>query len=196
MKDSGIDWIWEIPKHYEIWNIWLFFDAKAWWDVKPELYSDIKDNGHPYPVYTNTSNPDVVYAYTSQPVFNENTITVTWRGDIWKAFYRNHKYDAIIRLISLAPRNNIDCRYYAYFIWIIHFFTDSSAVWQLSAQQISAYHVISLPLGEQKQIADYLDKECWKIDKVIAYREQMIEKIEEYKKSLIYECVTWKKEIL
>lgn len=48
---------------------------------------------------------------------------------------------------------------------------------------------------EQKQIVDYLDKKCSEIDQAIAYKEQVIEKFTEYKKSLIYECVTGKKEV-
>ena len=48
---------------------------------------------------------------------------------------------------------------------------------------------------EQQQIAEYLDKKCSEIDKAIADKEQIIEKFTEYKKSLIYECVTGKKRV-
>ena len=51
------------------------------------------------------------------------------------------------------------------------------------------------PLNEQKEISAYLDKLCSNLNKVIEYRKQIIEKLEEYKKSLIYECVTGKKEV-
>ena len=49
---------------------------------------------------------------------------------------------------------------------------------------------------EQRQIAEYLDKKCSEIDKAIADKEQVIKKFTKYKKSLIYECVTGKKEII
>lgn len=56
--------------------------------------------------------------------------------------------------------------------------------------------VISLPsLEEQNKIVEYLDNVCSKLDKIISYRKQIIEKLEEYKKSLIYEVVTGKKEV-
>lgn len=48
---------------------------------------------------------------------------------------------------------------------------------------------------KQKEIADYLDKKCTAIDTAIEQRQKLIEKLTEYKKSLIYECVTGKKEI-
>jgi len=51
------------------------------------------------------------------------------------------------------------------------------------------------PITEQKEIVAYLDKKCKQIDQIIAYRKTIIEKLEEYKKSLIYETVTGKKEI-
>lgn len=52
------------------------------------------------------------------------------------------------------------------------------------------------PLSEQKAIADYLDAKCAKIDDFIAKKQVVIEKLTEYKKSLIYECVTGKREIV
>ena len=55
---------------------------------------------------------------------------------------------------------------------------------------------ILIPSKEkQKEIADYLDKKCTAIDTAIEQKQKLIEKITEYKKSLIYECVTGKKEI-
>ena len=55
---------------------------------------------------------------------------------------------------------------------------------------------IFLPnIETQKEIADYLDKKCTAIDTAIQQKQKLIEKLTEYKKSLIYECVTGKKEI-
>ena len=49
--------------------------------------------------------------------------------------------------------------------------------------------------NEQQNIADYLDKKCSEIDTAISEKEQLIEKLTEYKKSLIYECVTGKRKV-
>ena len=51
------------------------------------------------------------------------------------------------------------------------------------------------PIDEQKRIADYLDDNWNKINKIIEYRKKIITKLEDYKKSLIYEVVTGKKEV-
>lgn len=61
--------------------------------------------------------------------------------------------------------------------------------------EISNIKVILPSLNEQKEIANYLDKMVIQLDKVIEYRKQIIEKLEEYKKSLIYEAVTGKIEV-
>lgn len=51
------------------------------------------------------------------------------------------------------------------------------------------------PLEEQKEIADYLNGKCAEIDKLIAKKEQLVKALESYKKSLIYEVVTGKREV-
>jgi type I restriction enzyme S subunit len=53
-----------------------------------------------------------------------------------------------------------------------------------------------MPTSEQQVIADYLDKKCDEIDKLIAIKQQKIESLKEYKKSIIYEYVTGKKEVV
>lgn len=52
------------------------------------------------------------------------------------------------------------------------------------------------PLSEQKAIADYLDEKCSEIDATIADKQRQLETLDEYKKSLIFEYVTGKKEVL
>ena len=56
--------------------------------------------------------------------------------------------------------------------------------------------IVYPPISVQQQIVDYLDDKCAKIDKLIALKQSKIEKLQEYKKSLIYEYVTGKKEIV
>jgi type I restriction enzyme S subunit len=51
-------------------------------------------------------------------------------------------------------------------------------------------------LSEQRAIADYLDRKCAEIDELIAIKQQKIEALKEYKKSVIFEYVTGKKEVL
>lgn len=60
---------------------------------------------------------------------------------------------------------------------------------------VSKIYITISSVSEQKEIADYLDKKCTAIDTAIEQKQNLIEKLTEYKKSLIYECVTGKKEV-
>ena len=51
------------------------------------------------------------------------------------------------------------------------------------------------PLKEQEEIANYLDKKCSQIDNIISTKEKLLTEMEAYKKSLIYETVTGKREV-
>ena len=196
MKDSGIEWIGEIPEDWSVVSVGRLFTISAGGDAKPEFYSTIQDEGHPYPVFTNSMNKNQVYAYTSNPVFPKDTITVTGRGAIGTAFYREVPYDAIIRLLSLKPKLDLDGRFYAYWISnVIHFFTDSAAIGQLSSIQMASYKTVYCSKEEQGHIANYLDSKVKEIESLIEKKEKMIFDIESYKKSLIFEYVTGNKEV-
>ena len=65
----------------------------------------------------------------------------------------------------------------------------------ISALEIGNVLIAIPPLKEQEEIADYLDTISCNIDKIIELKQNLIDKLEEYKKSLIYEVVTGKKEI-
>ena len=67
--------------------------------------------------------------------------------------------------------------------------------WDLPAAALENILVLIPPLTEQQQIADYLDKKCREIEEIIADKRSQIEMLESYKKSLIYEYVTGKKEV-
>ena len=53
----------------------------------------------------------------------------------------------------------------------------------------------NIPIYEQQEIADYLDKKCAEIDQLITIKQQKIVELKEYKKSLIYEYTTGKKRV-
>ena len=56
--------------------------------------------------------------------------------------------------------------------------------------------LLVVPIDEQREIVKYLDEKCDQIDKLIAIKQAKIEKLEQYKRSLIYEYVTGKREVV
>ncbi len=65
----------------------------------------------------------------------------------------------------------------------------------LYTKDLMKIKVVCPPLDEQKEIANYLDAKCAEIDRLIAKKEQLVKELESYKKSLIYEVVTGKREV-
>jgi len=82
-----------------------------------------------------------------------------------------------------------------FWMWFESTKTGNSTIIHLYQEKFKEFSYALPLLEEQKQIADYLDKKCSSIDKLISNKEKLIEKLTEYKKSLIYECVTGKREI-
>ena len=66
----------------------------------------------------------------------------------------------------------------------------------LSAENVKEFFIFLPSLKEQQAIADYLDNKCGEIDALISIKQQKIESLKEYKKSIIYEYVTGKKEVV
>ena len=67
--------------------------------------------------------------------------------------------------------------------------------WRLPAEQLKLFSLPIPPLSEQQVIADYLDTKCTEIDNLISIKLSKIDSLKEYKKSIIYEYVTGKKEV-
>lgn len=65
----------------------------------------------------------------------------------------------------------------------------------ISQDVVTRMKILIPPLDEQKEITDYLDAKCAEVDKLIAKKEQLVKELESYKKSLIYEVVTGKREV-
>lgn len=103
--------------------------------------------------------------------------------------------------ITLKPKNNVNSHYYRY---VLHaydlmkvFYTMGEGIRQsLTFDDIKKDIYVPLPSQkEQQQIVSYLDNKCSQIDEAITRSSAIIEKLEEYKKSIIYEYVTGKKEV-
>ena len=193
MKKSGVEWLGDVPAHWDIVGISKLFMLKAGGDLQPDLFSREKDDEHCYPIYTNANDEHAVYGYTSQKRFNADSITVSGRGDIGFAVYRDHDFDAIIRLLVLSPLKKLDCKYYTYSInALLDFKFESSAVAQLSTVQLAQYKLLLPSYEEQTTIADYLDQETAKIDRLCETVNQTIGLLKEYRMALITQAVTGK----
>lgn len=110
---------------------------------------------------------------------------------IWKAWINNHAH-------ILKPKDWYDFDYLFYTLESLDINPYITWMAQPKLNQENLKEIL-IPIPnkeEQKATSKKIKEKFAKIDKIISYREEMIEKLEEYKKSLIYEYVTGKKEFL
>ena len=114
-----------------------------------------------------------------------------WNGDTEFAGY----------LIKARVNELMEAKFVYYFTqtncydeWKKQIFIQST-IQNIGADRYSQLQLPIPPLAEQQAIADYLDKKCGEIDELITIKQQKIESLKEYKKSVIYEYVTGKREV-
>lgn len=195
MKNSGIDWIGMVPEHWDIYYLKHLFEMFAGGDVDEYDFSDEYTELTPYPIYSNSLENNGLFGYMSKYRFSGKTFTVTGRGDVGKAIARDNAYYPIVRLLVCIPKFKDDTRYYAYCVNSADLLGEQTAMAQLTTQKLGINKFPRPPIKEQQRIADYLDKKCDEIDGLISDKKAQIEKIQEYKKLLIYEYVTGKKRV-
>ena len=195
MKNSGIDWIGKIPNHYEIIPLKYLFSLYAGGDVDEFDFSDEQNEKQKYPIYSNSLENKGLFGYTSKYRFSGKTFTVTGRGDVGKAIPRFDSFYPIVRLLACIPKSNANNEYYSYCVNCADVLGDQTAMAQLTTQKLGALKVPMPPLKEQQQIVEFLNQKCLIVDQTISIKENQLNKLEQHKKSLIYEYVTGKKRV-
>ena len=108
------------------------------------------------------------------------------------------------RVFRLQDRENNNLDYFKYLMQCCYmnriFYSLGQGVsnlgrWRLQTSTFMNFKIPVPPLEKQNQIAEYLENKCGEIDAVISEKQGQLEVLEQYKKSLIYENVTGKKEV-
>lgn len=162
------------PRDWDESEIGSLFNVSAGGDVDKSCFSRNKTLNNSYEIYSNGVDNRGLYGYTSKPLYQGDSITVTARGTIGRAFYRETPYDAIIRLLVLSPLSKDVCSsFYTYYINNNVVFEDEhTGVPQLTAPKIRKVKVPKPPRPEQESIAETLS--C--MDEHIANLKELIEK--------------------
>ena len=163
------------------------FDAKAGGDLIQSRYSDIQDNRYPYPIYANGLEQQGLYGFSNYAEEPAGAITITARGTLGQAFYRDTPFVAIGRLLVLNPKISLDTRFFCEYInYSIHFAIESTGVPQLTAPQVSRY-LLSVPNEpEQCAIASVLSD----MDAEIVALEQRRDKTRAIKQGMMQQLLT------
>ncbi|MCK4829115.1 restriction endonuclease subunit S, partial [bacterium] len=166
-----------IPEDWDTKKLGDIFSVSAGGDLIKDAYQKEYDEKHPYPIYSNALTDKGLYGYSRIYRHENNCITVTARGTIGYANMRNHKFDAIGRLLILQQILCADCHYISEFInKKISFSIESTGVPQLTAPHIAKYKVAFPEYEEQTAIATVLsdmDAEIAALDSKLAKARQI-----------------------
>ncbi len=186
MKDSGIDWIGEIPEHWRISKAKNFVIITNGSDPKTEGITPVYGSG--------SSSFKTCGEYKVGP-----TVLIGRKGaTLHIPHYIEGRYWNVDTAFDVKCKNNMMLKYY-YYLAVCFDYKYYISQTALPGMAQSSYNNMMIPipsLSEQLQIASHLDTKCSDIDSLIALKQQKIEEMKEYKKSVIYEYVTGKKEVV
>lgn len=206
MKDSGIEWIGLIPKHWDVHPVYSYFGERKnrnKFEKETNLLSlsygniirkDINTNGGLLPENFNNYNIVEANDIIIRPTDLQNdkhslrTGLVTEHGIITSAY------------IDLHPKKDVNSKFFHYLLHAYDlmkvFYNMGNGVRQgLNYSEFSRLMVYFPLPNEQEEIVEYLNTKCAEIDGAIEEKKEQLETLEQYKKSLIYEYVTGKKEV-
>lgn len=178
-----------IPQEWKTIRLKDCFSISAGGDVQKDCFSEAPSLQYKYPIYSNSLFNHGLYGFTSHPRHKANSITITGRGALGHAEYREIDFDAIVRLLVLAPKIPLNGQYITEYInFRKPFFYESTGVPQLTAPQIANIQVLFPPLGEQRKIAEVLG--VW--DEAIEKQARLIEKLALRKRALMQRLLSAK----
>lgn len=186
MKDSGIEWIGEIPEEWDI--------RRAKYYVNISHGSDPKTKGD-IPVYGSGTE-----SFKSCSEYKEGPCVLVGRkgATLHIPHYIDHRYWNVDTAFDVHEKENFCLKFYYYLACCFDYKYYISQT-TLPGMTKTDYENMILPIptnkGEQEEVSDYFDEKTSVLEKMIERKEQLLTELENYKKSLTFEYVTGKKEV-
>lgn len=186
LKESGIEWVGEIPEHWEIKKLKKCISF---------LTTGKLDVNQAYPVgkYPFFSCSEKQTLFSNNYAFSGESLIIIGNGNPGFVSYYNGEFNAYQRTYVLQGGECLKFLFYNIkALFKQHTTLSGSVIKYIKLGDFNNYMVCLPPKEEQQAIADYLDKETSFIDREIAILKKQTESFKKYKESLIYECVTGK----
>lgn len=207
MKDSGIEWIGEVPAN---WNVSSLKFSIKWKSEKgqpdAEVLSLYRDLGV-VPKNSRDDNHNVTSLDTSgYKVVNVGDFVINkmkaWQGSMAISHYAGIVSPAYH--VCEITNQDIYKKYFHYLLrnqtYIPEYLRLSTGMrigqWDLGFDDFKNIPFLIPPYDEQIEIVNVIDRKCAEIDRLITAKQQLLTELESYKKSVIYEYVTGKKEVI
>ena len=207
MKDSGIEWIGKTPEEWKILKTKYVFTIKK--DIANEegyQVLSITQRGI-IPKDLSKNEGQLAANYSNYQIVNIGDFAMN-HMDLLTGWVDISKYYGVTspdyRVFRLFDIENNNSRYYLYLMQLCYFNrvfyglgqgVSGMGRWRLQADKFLNMYIVNPSFEEQSEIVAYLDEKTAAIDSLIQKKEQLITELEAYKKSLIYEYVTGKKEV-
>jgi type I restriction enzyme S subunit len=211
MKTSGIEWIGDIPETWEVsavkykFNVFNgstpksengdYWDGNIVWITPAEMSEDIVEIIDSKRKITKEG-----LQSCGTTLVPPKSIIVSNRAPIGQICIAGVELCTNQGCKSLASKVEVDYKYIYHYFSVqaktLNMFGRGTTFLELSTYDLANYKIPLPQPDEQKAIADYLDCKSAYIDDVINGKQKLIDKLTDYKKSLIYECVTGKREVI
>lgn len=199
MRDSGIPWVGGIPRDWDVQRLkYLFKNLDS---VRQPIDASKRDYDSDvlYPYYGASGIIDYVSGY----LLSERTLLIGEDGanlrlrNLPIVYIADGKYwvNNHTHIIKPGPRVDFMYAYYQLELVDLEEFLTGMTMPKLTQANLNVIPFILPPLSEQQRIADYLDERCAAIDSVIDTRTKQLERLEDYRRALIFAYVTGKKEV-
>ena len=210
MKDSGIEWLGVVPEHWDIKPlkyIFMIISGSTPNSADPELWdgdiiwitpADFKTRD--YHVHSGHRNiTERGFKSCSTHFVPANSLIFSKRAPIGSVVINNVPLCINQGCLACVPQSTLDIKFYYYLMSIyedvFHLFGSGTTFKEISATVFGNIRFAVPSIDEQHCIVCYLVPKCSEIDAVIDEKKVQLEALAEYKKSLIYEYVTGKKEV-
>ena len=182
-KDSGVEWIGEVPSHWEIVPFKRAITINNGCDYK---HVQVEENG--YPVIGSGGQ----FAWANQYMYDGEAVLLGRKGTIDKPMYYNGKFWTVDTMFYGISKKNAKCKYLYYQAKIIPFerYATATALPSMSQTDLNNNRICLPPIDDQSSIVTYLDKKCSEIDNVISAQQKRIALLQELKQSVITHAVT------
>ena len=196
MKDSGIEWIGKIPKHWGVKRVKEVFEISR---GRVIALTELKDKG--YPVYSSQTENKGCMGFIESYDFDADLLTWTTDGvNAGTVFLRSGKFNCTNICGTLLPKrkNNIHLGYLGFSVQesAKHNKRIDTNGAKIMSNEMSIIRIVLPPKSEQTAIAHYLDEKTSKIDKITQTIDKNILALQEFRKTLINDVVTGKVKII